>query len=239
MLAASIIVVALGATVTFLMFGQVKAMAAAHPIVALSIFAGLFVIEAELLFVASGSRRVRFSTSHNRLLRKTNLTLRENEEKLAVTLNSIGDGVIATDVEGRVTRLNPVAEALTGWTLADALGRPVFEVFTVINRESHLPPTIPMMQTLARGMMQGLANHTVLIARDGSERNITNSCAPIHGSEGQVVGAVLVFRNVTAEYAVQQAMRDSAALVQAILNTVRGRHHHPPRQWRNEEMGHA
>ena len=76
------------------------------------------------------------------------------------------------------------------------------------------------METLARGTVQGLANHTVLVARDGSECDIADSCAPIHASDGQVVGAVLVFRNVSAEYAAQQAVRDSAALVQTILNTV-------------------
>ena len=122
--------------------------------------------------------------------------------------------------QARVTRLNPVAEKLTGWTLAEALGRPVSEVFNIINKESRLPSTIPVMETLARGTVQGLANHTVLVARDGSECDIADSCAPIHASDGQVSGAVLVFRNVSAEYAAQQAMRDSAALVQTILNTV-------------------
>jgi PAS domain S-box-containing protein len=170
----------------------------------------LFVILFALLFVSSISRRMRLR----------NLTLRESEEKLAVTLNSIGDAVIATDAEARVTRLNPVAEKLTGWTLAEALGRPVSEVFTIVNKESRLPSTIPVLETLARGTVQGLANHTVLIARDGTEYDIADSCAPIHGSSGQVVGAVLVFRNVSAEYAAQQAVHDSAALVQTILNTV-------------------
>ena len=118
----------------------------------------------------------------NALLQRANLTLRESEEKLAVTLNSIGDAVIATDAEARVTRCNPVAEKLTGWTLAEALGRPVSEVFNIINKESRLPSTIPVLETLARGTVQGLANHTVLVARDGSECDIADSCAPIHAS---------------------------------------------------------
>jgi PAS domain S-box-containing protein len=85
------------------------------------------------------------------------------------------------------------------------------------------PPTrgtIPVIETLALGTIQGLANHTVLIARDGSERAIADSCAPIRDRDGRVVGAVLVFRDVTDEYAAQQALRDSAALIETILNTV-------------------
>ena len=158
--------------------------------------------------------------SRNELLQKENAALHESEEKLAVTLNSIGDAVIATDAEARVTRLNPVAEMMTGWPLAEALGRPVSEVFNIINKESRLASTIPVLETLARGTVQGLANHTVLIARDGRECDIADSCAPIHASDGRIVGAVLVFRNVSAEYAAQQAVRDSAALVQTILNAV-------------------
>ena len=143
-----------------------------------------------------------------------------SEEKLAVTLNSIGDAVIATDAEARVTLLNPLAEQLTGWTQAEATGRPVDEIFHIINQETRQPATIPVMETLAHGTIQGLANHTVLIARDGSECAIADSCAPIRDRDGQVVGAVLVFRDVTEEYAAQQALRDSAALIQTILNTV-------------------
>jgi PAS domain S-box-containing protein len=153
-------------------------------------------------------------------LRQTNVILRDSEEKLAVTLDSIGDAVIGTDADARVTRLNPVAEQLTGWTHAEACGRPVDEVFHIINQETRQPATIPVMETLEHGTIQGLANHTVLIARDGSECAIADSCAPIRDRDNQVVGAVLVFRNVTGEYAAQQALRDSAALIQTILNTV-------------------
>ena len=156
----------------------------------------------------------------NSQLQQTNMTLSESEQKLAVTLNSIGDAVIATDAQARVTRLNPVAEELTGWTQAQAIGHPVDEIFHIVNQETRQPATIPVMETLAHGTIQGLANHTLLIARDGSERAIADSCAPIRDRDGRVIGAVLVFRNVTEEYAVQQALSDSAALVQTILNTV-------------------
>ncbi len=156
----------------------------------------------------------------NQRLQRANATLQFNEEKLAVTLNSIGDAVIATDAEGRVTLLNPLAERLTGWTQAEAAGRPVDEIFHIINQETRQPSTIPVKATLAQGTIHGLANHTVLIARDGSECAIADSCAPIRDRDGQVVGAVLIFRDVTKEYAAQQALRDSTALIQTILNTV-------------------
>jgi PAS domain S-box-containing protein len=156
----------------------------------------------------------------NRQLAQANATLQVSEEKLAVTLYSIGDGVIATDAQGCVTLLNPLAEQLTGWTQAQANGRPVDEIFHIVNQDTRQPATIPVMETLKHGTIQGLANHTVLIARDGSECAIADSCAPIRDRYGQVVGAVLVFRNVTEEYAAQQALRDSTALIQTILNTV-------------------
>ena len=156
----------------------------------------------------------------NKQLQQTNLTLQVSEERLAVTLNSIGDAVIATDAAANVTILNPLAERLTGWTQAEARGRPVDEVFHIINQETRLPSPIPVKGTLAHGTVQGLANHTVVISRDGSECAIADSCAPIRDRDGHVIGAVLVFRDVTEEYIVQQAVRDNAALIQTILNTV-------------------
>jgi PAS domain S-box-containing protein len=156
----------------------------------------------------------------NKQLQQANVTLQASEEKLAVTLNSIGDAVIAADAEGCVTRLNPLAEKLTGWTQAQALGRPVDEIFHVINQETRQPAIIPVRETLALGTIHGVANHTVLIALGGSECPIADSCAPIRDRDGQVVGAVLVFRDVTKEYAARQTLLDNAALIQTILNTV-------------------
>jgi PAS domain S-box-containing protein len=144
----------------------------------------------------------------NKQLQQTNLTLQVSEERLAVTLKSIGDAVIATDAEARVTLLNPLAEQLTGWTQAEASGRQVDAVFHIINQQTRQPAVIPVMETLAHGAIQGLANHTVLIARDGSECAIADSCAPIRDRDGQVIGAVLVFRDVTEEYTVQQTMEE-------------------------------
>ena len=156
----------------------------------------------------------------NKQLQEANATLQVSEEKLAVTLHSIGDAVIATDADGRVTLLNPLAEQLTGWTMAQAALRPVDEIFNIINQETRQAAIIPVKETLDHGTIHGLANHTILIARDGSECAIADSCAPIRNRESQVVGAVLVFRDVTKEYATQQDVRDGAALVQTILNTV-------------------
>jgi PAS domain S-box-containing protein len=141
-------------------------------------------------------------------LQQTNVTLQVSEERLAVTLNSIGDAVIATDAKGCVTLLNPLAVKLTGWTQAKAFGRPISEIFHIINQSTRQPATIPVMETLAHGTIQGLANHTVLIARGGSECAIADSCAPIRNRDGQVIGAVLVFRDVTEEYAVQQTLEE-------------------------------
>ena len=156
----------------------------------------------------------------NQQLQQSNLTLQKSEQNLEVTLNSIGDAVIATDAAARVTSLNPMAEKLTGWAPADAIGRPINEIFHIINKATRQPCAIPVDEALARGTTQGLANHTVLIARDGSEHDIADSCAPIRCNDGQMIGAVLVFRDVTAEYATQQALADSSALVRAILDTV-------------------
>ncbi|MFZ2726154.1 MAG: PAS domain S-box protein [Methylococcaceae bacterium] len=156
----------------------------------------------------------------NKQLQQTNTVLQVSEEKLAVTLNSIGDAVIATDAKGLVILLNPPAEKLTGWTQAQAWYQSVDDIFHIINQETREPCVVPIKTTLANGTIQGLANHTVLIAKDGNECAIADSCAPIRDRDGLVIGAVLVFRDVTDEYAAQQALRDSAARIQTILNAV-------------------
>ena len=119
-------------------------------------------------------------------------------EQLRVTLTSIGDGVITTDAEGRVTLLNPVAEALMGWTTEAAAGRPLETVFPIVNEVTRQPVENPVARVIATGQIVGLANHTILIARDGTERPIDDSAAPIKDQHGQVIGVVLVFRDVSA-----------------------------------------
>ena len=156
----------------------------------------------------------------NRKLREANATLQLSEEKLAVTLNSIGDAVMATDAQGFVTLLNPLAERLTGWTQETAVGHSVDEVFNIIDQESRSPSTILVSDTLIHGTIQGPTNHTTLLARDGAEYGIAHSYAPIRDRDGAVVGAVVVFRDVSSEFEAQEALRDSASLIQTILNTV-------------------
>ncbi|PEN08811.1 histidine kinase [Longimonas halophila] len=127
--------------------------------------------------------------------------LRRREEYLTVTLNSIGDAVIATDPEGRVTEMNSVAETLTGWPAEDALGRPLPVVFPIHNAHTGAPVESPVDKVLREGQIVGLANHTVLTARDGATYQIADSAAPIRADDdGPLLGVVLVFRNVTAEY---------------------------------------
>ncbi|MFA6922257.1 MAG: PAS domain S-box protein, partial [Gallionella sp.] len=159
-------------------------------------------------------------TLSNKQLTQANDTLQLSEEKLSITLNSIGDAVIATDASALVTLLNPMAEKLTGWTHEMALGHLIDEVFNIINKNSRQRVKVPVMEALMYGTIQGLANHTVLIAKDGNECDIADSCAPIRNRDGQVIGTVLVFRDVTLEYAAQQRLRDSTALLQTIFNTV-------------------
>ena len=158
--------------------------------------------------------------STNARLIETNAALRVSEERLAVTLNSIGDAVIATDENARITLLNPVAEVLTGWSKAQAIGLPIAEVFHIIGKQSRAPATLPVAAALANGTVQRLALHTVLIARDGREFDIADSCAPMRDADDNIVGTVLVFRNVTEQRQAQQALKDSAALVRNILDTV-------------------
>jgi PAS domain S-box-containing protein len=125
--------------------------------------------------------------------------LADEKEKLDVTLRSIGDGVIATDPQGKVTLLNEVAEELTGWVEAEAQGQNVEAVFTIINEITRIPCENPVARVLESGGIIGLANHTILIARDGSERAIADSGAPIKNEDGEIVGVVLVFRDQTDE----------------------------------------
>jgi PAS domain S-box-containing protein len=115
------------------------------------------------------------------------------------TLRSIGDGVIATDAGGHVTFMNPVAEQLTGWTTAEAHGRSLVEVFPILNEETRAPVESPVDKVLREGKVVGLANHTILLHRDGTVRAIDDSAAPIAGDGGALDGVVLVFRDASSE----------------------------------------
>jgi PAS domain S-box-containing protein len=147
--------------------------------------------------------------------------LRQSEESLAATLYSIGDGVLATDEQARVTRINPVAERLTGWHENEAMGHPITEVFNIINEETRATAANPVTRVLAEGVVVGLANHTALISRDGTERPIADSGAPILDAQGKPRGAVLVFRDVTAERSAEEALRRSEEKLRQMVGSVR------------------
>ena len=119
---------------------------------------------------------------------------------------SVGDAVISTDVEGRVKLINPAAQALTGWQQEEACGRRLEEVFHIINEETRQRVDSPVQQVLREGVVVGLANHTLLLAKDGAERPVADSGAPIRNEQQQIVGVVLVFRDQTQERAAQEAV---------------------------------
>ena len=147
--------------------------------------------------------------SFNRILKtwtQREAALQESEQNLTITLNSIGDAVIATDTAGCITGMNPTAERLTGWPLADAMGQPLTKVFHIISAQSRLPAQNPVQVVMDRGEVVGLANHTSLLARDGREYQIADSAAPIRNATDQIVGVVLVFSDVTERYRVELAL---------------------------------
>ena len=135
----------------------------------------------------------------NQRLRGLAQELAEQHELLRVTLQSIGDAVITTDAQGRVVWLNPVAERMTGWLSGEAIGRPLAQVFHIVNEETRLPTESPVDLCLAQGKVVGLANHTLLISREGDEFGIEDSAAPIRNDKGVTLGVVLVFHDVTEQ----------------------------------------
>ena len=138
--------------------------------------------------------------------------LRASEERWATTLASIGDAVIATDVSGRVLFMNGVAEELTGWTLIEASQKPIKNIFKIINEQTRKEVEDPISKVLEKGVIVGLANHTVLIRKDGAEVAIDDSGAPIKDKDGKTTGVVLIFRDITerkkAEDALNKANED-------------------------------
>jgi PAS domain S-box-containing protein len=135
--------------------------------------------------------------------------VRAGEENLRITLDSIGDAVIATDTEGRVVRMNPVARQLTGWDGGDAAGLPLDEVVRIFNARTGKPAENPVEHVLRHGEVVGLANHTELVARNGQRYQIADSAAPIRDADGRITGVVLVFRDVTEDYNIRQALQRS------------------------------
>jgi PAS domain S-box-containing protein len=144
-------------------------------------------------------------------------SLREERARLRATLNGIGDAVIVTDAQGRVTMMNPVAEALTGWA-EEAIGRTLGEVFHIINEQSRQPAESPVDRVIREGTIVGLANHTLLIAKNGTMVPIDDSAAPVRDSQGQIIACVLVFRDITVRRETARQLADEKARAQSIVN---------------------
>ena len=146
--------------------------------------------------------------------------MREQRERLKVTLASIGDGVLSTDTEGKVTFINPVAAVLTGRTLEEAFGQPVQSIFRTINEKTRAPADDIVERVLKEGNVVNPANHTVLVTPDGREIPIEDSAAPIKDSEGKVLGAVLVFHDVTESRRARQALQESEKLYRSLFDNM-------------------
>ncbi|SDB03138.1 PAS domain S-box-containing protein [Desulfonatronum thiosulfatophilum] len=191
------------------------AFAALNPVVAgwMAFFSGLVVTAAVALVVGVLASR-REQLEH--LVDQRTAALLEHKELLKATLHSIGDGVICTDAQGRITDMNPVAADLTGWSLAEASGRPLSEIFRIVHAVSRQPSQNPVDLVLSRGMKAELAGDTSLIDRNENECQIADSAAPIFAPDGSIIGVVLVFRDVTEEYRIRAQQRRQLAFQQLV-----------------------
>lgn len=141
--------------------------------------------------------------------------LRQSEERLSTTLRSIGDAVIATDAEGHVTFLNPAAQSLTGWKQQEAVRKPLGRVFKIVSEQTGKWVEDPVTKVTREGLVVGLANHTVLIARDGTKRPIDDTGAPIRDAQGNIIGVVLVFHDVSEQkWTAEELRRLTARLLE-------------------------
>ncbi len=149
-------------------------------------------------------------------VRQRTAELVQSRENLAVTLNSIGDAVLATDALGYITHLNPVAERLTGWARAEAVGRPIREVFNIIDETTRKPAPMPVDHVLKTGESGTLTNHTALVSRGGTELSIADSAAPIRDATGNIIGVVLVFRDETEARERRRLVARQSAMLAAL-----------------------
>ena len=151
---------------------------------------------------------------------RVNKLLHESEESLSITLNSIGDAVITTDVDGNILTMNPIAEAMSGWKLYEAKGKPLKDVFLIINTITNEPIENPVEKVIRTGKIIGLANHAILISKDGQKLHISDSAAPIRNREKVICGVVLVFSDITEKYETQEAIRKSEVIHRGLLNNL-------------------
>ena len=159
-------------------------------------------------------------TAFNRMRQQLRLTIEQlqgRERHLAITLRSLGDAVIVTDATGQAQRLNPVAERLTGWPEEQAAGQPINRIFKLTDARTRQPVADPVAQVLQSGEQVELGNHVTLVSRDGQAYQIADNAAPIRDDDGVLHGVVLVFRDVTAQYALREALRESEALYRTLV----------------------
>ncbi|MFP4458584.1 MAG: PAS domain S-box protein [Candidatus Zixiibacteriota bacterium] len=166
---------------------------------------------------------------HNRILsiidditerKKTELQLSESRDRLETTLNSIGDAVITTDTKGNIESMNPIAQKLTEWKIEDAIGRGLTEVFNIVDSNTLKKVDNPVGKVLQTGKIIGLANHTALISKSGKKYQIADSAAPIKDKNSNILGTVLVFRDVTKEYKMREAIRENEKRYSATLAAI-------------------
>jgi two-component system cell cycle sensor histidine kinase/response regulator CckA len=151
-------------------------------------------------------------------LEQAQASLRESEQRWATTLASIGDAVIATDTLGRVMFMNGIAQQLTGWSLNDASLKPIREVFNIVNEQTRLEVENPVNKVLEKGMIVGLANHTILVRKDTTEVPIDDSGAPIKDKEGKTTGVVLIFRDITERKKIEKTLQENEVKFRTVAN---------------------
>src|SRR5216684_9412597 len=152
--------------------------------------------------------------------KKAQEALAKSEKWFSTTLASIGDAVIATDMNGGVTFMNPVAQSLTGWSLDEARGKSMDLVFDIVNRETRRPVENPVKKVFREGKVVGLADHTLLLSKNGGEYDIEDSAAPILTDTGEGLGVVLVFRNITEKKRAEEETKRQKELLQLILGSI-------------------
>jgi PAS domain S-box-containing protein len=153
----------------------------------------------------------------------------QSEQQLRTTLDSIGDGVVTCDAEGRIQMMNPIAQELTGWAQADAVGLPLEEVFCIVHETTREPMEDPVAKVKRLNNIVGVASHTILIRKDGTELHIADSGSPIRDQNGKTVGIVLVFRDITRERRTQEALlaNEKLAVAGRLAATIAHEIHNP------------
>jgi len=183
----------------------------------------LIPVEINISYITFEGKSIAFSFAKDISKRKkAEQALKESEKLFRTTLYSIGDGVITCELNGNIHNINNVAEQLTGWKEEDARGKPLEEVFRIINEFNRQPVANPAKKVFSEGKIIGLANHTLLIARDGREIPISDSAAPIFSEDGRITGVVVVFRDQTKEHHYQHELEKNRNYLSTLMNNLPG-----------------